>query len=266
MAGTDHLQSAARPAVPGRAGDTAPPARLLNDRALERSPVAANCAMNRERQLAGVNSYARELGFSPLDVLRDSERDAAARGAVQPGASCPAAAWLDLCCGTGRALIQAATRLYQDGLADRTVLVGVDLVDAFDPVPAEIPNLRLMCSSVTALEPAISFDLITCVHGLHYVGDKLATLARAASWLTPGGRLVADLDLTAIVVPGGRQAARELRRRLAEAGLGYEARRHRITCTGQREVLLPYRYLGADDQAGPGYTGQPAVASYYEQV
>ncbi|MCX4097526.1 hypothetical protein [Nocardia sp. alder85J] len=23
-------------------------------------------------------------------------------------------------------------------------------------------------------------------------------------------------------------------------------------------------YLGADDQAGPGYTGQPAVTSYYE--
>jgi hypothetical protein len=31
--------------------------------------VVANCAMNRERQLAGVNSYARELGCSPLDVI-----------------------------------------------------------------------------------------------------------------------------------------------------------------------------------------------------
>ena len=29
---------------------------------------------------------------------------------------------------------------------------------------------------------------------------------------------------------------------------------------------LPYRYLGADDQAGPNYTGQPAVDSYYEVI
>ena len=29
---------------------------------------------------------------------------------------------------------------------------------------------------------------------------------------------------------------------------------------------LPYRYLGADDRAGPNYTGQPAVDSYYEMV
>jgi hypothetical protein len=42
---------------------------LLDDETLSRSPVVANCAMNRERQLAGVNSYARELRFSPLDVI-----------------------------------------------------------------------------------------------------------------------------------------------------------------------------------------------------
>lgn len=42
---------------------------LLSDAELERSGVVANCAMNRERQLAGVSSYARELGFSPLAFL-----------------------------------------------------------------------------------------------------------------------------------------------------------------------------------------------------
>lgn len=36
---------------------------LLDDAALEKSAVVANRAMNRERQLAGVNSHARELGF-----------------------------------------------------------------------------------------------------------------------------------------------------------------------------------------------------------
>ena len=43
--------------------------RLLDDAALEASAVVANCTMNRERQLDGVNSYARELGFNPLDVI-----------------------------------------------------------------------------------------------------------------------------------------------------------------------------------------------------
>ena len=47
---------------PGRGG-------LLDDAALEMSAVVANCAMNRERQLTGVNSYARELGFDPLQVV-----------------------------------------------------------------------------------------------------------------------------------------------------------------------------------------------------
>jgi trans-aconitate methyltransferase len=44
-------------------------------------------------------------------------------------------------------------------------------------------------------EPGQACDLITCVHGLHYGGDKLAVLTRAASWLAPTGLLAADLDL-----------------------------------------------------------------------
>ena len=35
--------------------------------------------------------------------------------------------------------------------------------------------------------------------------------------------------------------------------------------TGRREIRLPYTYLGADDRAGPGYTGQPAVRSHYAE-
>ena len=55
--------------------------------------------MNRVRQLAGVHSYARELGLDPLGVLR---------AAIAGGGT---GAWLDLCCGTGRALIRAAIAL-----------------------------------------------------------------------------------------------------------------------------------------------------------
>ena len=222
--------------------------------------MVANCAMNRERQLAGVNSYARELGFSPRDVIT-----AAAVAAAGSGPEAGTAAWLDLCCGTGRALIQAARQLHQAGLAGRTVLTGVDLVDAFDPVPETVANLELACAPVATWTAGRQFDLITCVHGLHYIGDKLALLSRAAGWLTSSGRLVADLDLSAIQLDGGLPARRRLTARLRASGLAYNPRRHQITCTGRREIRLPYTYLGADDRTGPGYTGQPAVHSHYAE-
>jgi SAM-dependent methyltransferase len=236
---------------PGREG-------LLDDVALEASTVVANCAMNRERQLAGVNSYARELGFNPLAVV-------CAQAGGDGGGHGGTLAWLDLCCGSGRALIQAARQVREAGLAGRVDLAGVDLVAAFDAPPGSIPGLELVGAPVAAWEPGRSFDLITCVHGLHYIGDKLALLARAAGWLTPAGRLAADLDLSAIRV-GEPAANRRLRSRLRAAGFAYNSRRHQITCTGRRDVRLPYAYLGADDRAGPGYTGQPAVTSYYSEV
>lgn len=154
--------------------------------------------MNRERQLSGVNSYTRELGFNPVDILTATLADPPSTGST--------AAWLDLCCGTGRALIQAADQLAHLGLAERANLMGVDLLDAFDPAPA-VPSLQLVCAPVLAWTPARSFDLVTCVHGLHYLGDKLTMLTRAARWLTVTGRLVADLDLAASASPtGGRPA------------------------------------------------------------
>jgi SAM-dependent methyltransferase len=233
-------------------------AALLDDAALEASAVVANCAMNRERQLSGVNSYTRELGFNPFDVITSVIADGSDRDTST-------AAWLDLCCGTGRALIQCARQLRQAGLSGQAVLTGVDLADAFDPVPQPAWNLELVCAPVAAWAPARRFDLITCVHGLHYIGDKLALLTRAAGWLTDSGRLVADLDLSAIQLRGGPPAMRRLTARLRAAGFAYSSRRHQITCTGRREIRLPYTYLGADDHAGPGYTGQPAVHSHYSE-
>lgn len=219
---------------------------LLGEDALVRSSVVANNAMNRERQLTGPNSYTQELGFDPLDRLAESAGSAA---------------WLDLCCGSGRALAQAAERAE----AGRVSLIGVDLVDYFDPAAERHPAVQLHCASVLAWTPAQQFDLITCVHGLHYVGDKLLALTRAAAWLTDGGLLVADLDLASIRLSDGRAAGRGLAAALRRAGFAYDTRRRRITCEGRREVSLAYVYRGADDRAGPNYTNQPAVDSYYEE-
>src|SRR4051812_27297976 len=52
-------------------GEAGRPMRLLSDDILERSAVVANCRMNRERGLVGSNGYAKELGFNPLDLLRE---------------------------------------------------------------------------------------------------------------------------------------------------------------------------------------------------
>jgi hypothetical protein len=228
--------------------------QLLDDDALHASAVVANSAMNRQRQLAGVNSYTRELGFNPLDWLTARTRQYSGR-----------VGWLDLCCGTGRALRHAAEHLAVLGLRDRVTLMGVDLVDWFDPLPPSGRVPQLVCASVTDWQPPHRFDLITCVHGLHYIGDKLAMLARAASWLTDTGTFVADLDLAAIRMADGKPAGRRLADAIRVAGFSYGPRRHRITCTGRRDIDLPYQYLGADDHAGPNYTGQPAVHSVYAE-
>ncbi|WP_245601809.1 class I SAM-dependent methyltransferase [Hamadaea tsunoensis] len=209
---------------------------LLDTEALTRSAVVANNAMNRERRLSGPNSYARELGFDPSAFLR-----------TRPGA-----AWLDLCCGAGHALRQAAEALPDNGIT----LVGVDLVDHF--AAPDAAGVAYVCAEWTTWDPGRRFDLITCVHGLHYVGDKLEALRRAASWLTDDGTFVADCDLDGIALD-----RRTLLSSLRRNGFQYDARKRRITLTGRREVVFPFAYLGADDHAGPNYTGQPAVRSHY---
>jgi SAM-dependent methyltransferase len=225
---------------------------LLDDAELERSAIVANCRMNRERDLAGSNGYDRELGFNPLDVLR---------GRASGGRE---TAWLDLCCATGKALIQAAGVVHAERLD--VEIVGVDLVGMFHRPAPGLTCLRLAEASLSAWRPERCFVLITCVHGLHYVGDKLGLIARAASWLAEGGLFVANLDLHNLKFVDGKSAGRRVAADLRRSGLEYDRRRRLVVCRGRRVIELPYRYLGADDGPGPNFTGQPAVDSYYEVV
>lgn len=226
--------------------------RLLSDDELEQSAVVANCRMNRERNLLGSNGYDRELGFDPLALLKAT---AVADHAV---------AWLDLCCGTGRALIQAAEMAHAEGL--NVTIVGVDLVGMFDRPDPGLSCLRLVEACLSTCQADDPFDLITCVHGLHYVGDKLGLIARAASWLADDGLFVGSLDLHDVKNTGDRPVMRRIASDLRRVGLLYDPRRRLVSCRGRRQVSLPYRYVGADDTAGPNYTGQPAVDSNYEVV
>lgn len=218
-----------------------PPPGLIEDDELAGHSVVANSTMNRERVLAGVNSYARELGFSPAEFLDEHG---------------PAPSWLDLCSGEGLALREAARQL------PRAVITGVDLVGPLRRT-ALPDGLELITADLGRWSPGRRYDLITCVHGLHYIGDRLALLERAASWLTGTGLLVAHLDPSTLRRPDGSDASRPVLAALRAAGFHYSARHHRLSLRGGRPVTLPFAYLGADPHAGPNYTGQPAVASYY---
>ncbi|WP_066363304.1 class I SAM-dependent methyltransferase [Herbidospora mongoliensis] len=201
--------------------------RLLGSAELDASPVVANIAMNRGRRLA---SYSRELGLNLAGLL--------------PGAS-----WLDLCCGEGHALAEAAM-LGAD-------VTGVDLVGHFAVPPGK--NVELVVAAVPGWRPARKFDLVTAVHGLHYVGDKLKFLADVAGWLTDHGRFAASFDVASVHT----ESRRKLLATLRSQGFVYDSRKKLISRTGPAAIELPYEYLGADDKAGPNYTGQPAVVSHY---
>ncbi len=218
-----------------------------NDAQLERSSVVANCSMNRERSLAGSNGYDVELGFQPLDFLRSIL------------AKNQQAKWLDLCCGTGRAVEQAAQIIDVSDLPIE--ILGVDLVGAF--LPSASRRLRLIEASLSTWAPHTTFDLITCVHGLHYVGDKLGAIAKACSWLSRDGLLVAHLDTANLRLLETGLPSRTFVTALRKAGVEYWPRKHLIRCQGFRQLEIPFQYLGSNDEAGPNYTKQPAVHSFY---
>lgn len=195
----------------------------------------------------GGNSYSRDLGMNPVEfLLARLDEQATVR-------------WLDLCCGTGRALIEAAKQLA--GQRERVEIVGLDLAGLFDS-PAET-GLQFIASAIEDWQPSVEFDLITCVHGLHYVGNKLGAIARAASWLTNDGLFVGHLDLSNLRHKSIRSFGRRAAKHLRDAGLDYDTRHRLIRSSGHREVDIPWQYLGADDEAGPNFTGQPAVNSWY---
>jgi SAM-dependent methyltransferase len=223
--------------------------RLVDDRTLAASPVVANNTMNRDRVLTGSNGYATDLRFDPLEWLLAKEGPSA---------------WLDLCCGSGRALGEAANQLRDRGRLHDVHLTGIDLVDFFaGDVAAEV---ELVCAPIDAWIPESTFDLITCVHGLHYVGDKLAAIEQASRWLTPNGKFVANFDVDGVRDERGKPLGQPLRAAIRREGLALDRRWRRVSLDGQAPVHFGFEYLGADDAAGPNYTGQPAVHSYYRPI
>lgn len=215
--------------------------KLLTEKELIWSPVVANNRMNRKRVASGVNSYEKELYFRPGTYLQECLSE---NGQVK---------WLDLCCGEGNALIQ-----YAKGLEVQTgvTLKGIDLVDQFEMIPAHVTCLQFEVRSLVNWVPDEQYDLITCVHGIHYIGDKLQVITAALRALQPKGLFIGHLDLNNI-------KGVDMRQLFAAHNLEYNVRRKLLKCIGPRHIHLQLQYEGADDQTGPNYTGQEAVTSYY---
>lgn len=225
--------------------------QLLDNQQLEKSCVVANNRMNRERNAVGSNGYEVDLGFDPIQFLF-ARHDA--NGSV---------AWLDLCCGRGRALIEAGQAMQATDRDKGIRIIGVDLVNMFDVMPEDLEFVELQVASLSTWNTETQFDLITCVHGLHYIGDKLGLIKRAATWLRSDATFYANLDLTNL----NSMSSADFEAEIAEAGMIYDKRKHLLqfgrSDLKQNGNLFCRQYLGANDQAGPNYTGQEAVCSVY---
>lgn len=224
--------------------------QLLPEDKLIWSPIVANSRMNRERNSSGINSYEMEFKFKPEKYLELKIKESGR------------ASWLDLCCGRGNALQQTAAYLSDKGLLQNIILKGIDLLDTNHP-PTEKNNcISFNVGSVVNWVPDQQYDLITCVHGIHYLGDKLKVIETAIGALSAHGMFIANLDLASIVIKEA-DAALLFKNLFRQAQVEYNSRTRIIKCVGNAALNFGVSYIGADDSSGPNYTGQDAVTSFY---
>lgn len=140
---------------------------------------------------------------------------------------------------------------------------GIDLAGHFARNQFE-PNLILRKASVESWTPVGEYDLVTCVHGLHYIGDKLGAIKKMVNCLSKRGMLIANVDLANFRFADGRAAGRMVAKQLRGQGVTYDTQTRVLKCQGGRMINFDLKYVGANDKAGPNYTGQSAVDSYYE--
>ena len=81
----------------------------------------------------------------------------------------------------------------------------------------------------------------------------------------PNGQTM-NLDLSNIRREDGSSMSRILAGEMRRYGFEYHPRKKLLGCEGRKLVSFPFQYLGADDQAGPNYTKQPVVDSYYASI
>jgi len=217
------------------------------------SHIVANSTMNRSRGLSGVNSYTKDLRFEVLSHLLERHK---ANGSV---------VWYDVCCGEAHALSQAATELSDRGIRDGVKIIGADLVMSDPSDQSDQSNVTLIEGDVSTLLPTQKADLITCVHGLHYIGDKLGLLTHLSGMLAEGGIFIGNIDPANIRIQG---AVSNGWANIAKAAgihkthLVYKDHILKIVQPGRIGFNLVYK--GATASEKPNYTGITVMDSWYD--
>lgn len=130
-------------------------------------------------------------------------------------------------------------------------------------VPPDITCIDLEIKSMVEWTSSEQYDLITSVHGIHYIGDKLKVLSMILARLSEKGLFIANLDLNNIHFLNG-DADKYLKDIFKQNNVQYNSRTRLLTCKGPRQISFNATYKGANDEAGPNYTGQDSVCSVYE--
>lgn len=140
---------------------------IYDSNKLADSEIVADAFMNRNRGFVGVNSYSKDLKLS-LPPIISSQIEQKNRFS-----------WLDLCCGKCRVLVEAACFIKSNfgKFEENIAIFGIDLIDDFAHIHDDLCFLSLKQGTIPDVLPKRSFDLITCIHGLHYLGDKLAVIS-----------------------------------------------------------------------------------------
>lgn len=225
--------------------------KLLSEDELENSSIVVNSLMNRERRIIGRNSYSKELGLNILEYIDDKVKEQEVLN------------WLDIGCGSGRALIEAAKYFHDSDRQNKIDILGIDLVNMFNPKPADLTNLSLMALNIIEYKPNKKFDLITCIHGLHYIGDKLKLIENIVNWIAEQGLFIANIDLDNFRDSDNNSIKRLISKKLKLSGIIYNSRKHIISVEGSKTINFKYQFIGADENAGPNYTKQAVVNSVY---
>jgi len=226
--------------------------KLLKEEELIWSSVVANCNMNRKRKLIGVNSYEKDIRFDILKFLTE-------RATTQKEVK-----WIDLCCGEGNAVIEAS-KIIQEQQINNLAITGIDLVDLFEN-HQNLPFINFEVQSLLEWTTNQKYDLITCVHGLHYVGNKLIVIQKSLQALKKDGIFIANLALDNVKDANGKSLKRYLLKRFRQHELSYDAKNKILIGKGPRKLELELSYLGANDRIGKNYTGQEVVDSHYKRI
>jgi ubiquinone/menaquinone biosynthesis C-methylase UbiE len=150
------------------------------------------------RSLAATYTLAADT-FDSLPFWHHFGRRTVERLTLRPGARV-----LDLCCGSGASAIPAAELVGATGS-----VLGVDITEALVAQARRkaeslgLAQAAFQCAAVDSLSfPPGRFDAVVSVFGLFFIEDMSALLARAWSWLAPGGALAITSWGQDVLAPG----------------------------------------------------------------